>query len=344
MEQIEKTKFFCNLSFLKNKSLLITGGTGSFGIATIKKLLTFSQLKKLIVFSRDEYKQFLMKQELKKYKNFNILRFFIGDVRNVSRLTMAFRTVDYVIHAAAMKQIDTAEYNPFECIKTNIIGSENVVRASLQCSVKKVIIVSTDKAVNPVNLYGASKLSADKVFIAANSYAADRNSIFSVVRYGNILDSRGSVVSLFKKLLSMKKEIPVTDMRMTRFWIKKQEGVDFVLRCLREMQGTEIFVPKIPSMSITELIKNIDKKIKIKKIGIRPGEKLHETLLAKEDARSTYEGKDYYVTLPSWKIKKININDIKKRKLKKVSEDFEYVSKNNNEKLNYKVIKDLFNF
>tara|TARA_B100001013_G_scaffold341478_1_gene266032 strand:- start:120 stop:1163 length:1044 start_codon:yes stop_codon:yes gene_type:complete len=341
MKKIEKVKFSCDLSFLKNKSLLITGGTGSFGQTLTETLLESGQLKKLIIFSRDEYKQSLMQQRLKQHNNFNTLRFFIGDVRNVDRLMMAFRTVDYVVHAAALKQIDTAEYNPFECIRTNIIGSENVVRASLQCSVKKVIALSTDKAVNPVNLYGASKLSADKIFIAANSYAGEQNTTFSVVRYGNVLDSRGSVISLFKELLSKNKDIPVTDMRMTRFWIKKKEGINFVLRCLQSMQGSEIFIPKLPSMSIADLIKNIKKKVKIKKINIRPGEKLHETLLTKEDARDSYEGKDYFVVLPTWRAKKI---DFKKEKLKKVSENFEYVSNNNNKKVKHHIIYNLFNY
>ena len=339
MQKIIKTKFSCDLSFLRNKSLLITGGTGSFGQVLTKTLLKYGKLKKIIIFSRDEYKQFQMKEELKDDKNFDILRFFVGDVRDVDRLILAFRTVDYVVHAAALKQIDTAEYNPFECIRTNIIGSENIVRASLQCSVKKVIALSTDKAVNPVNLYGASKLSADKIFIAANSYAGDRNSTFSVVRYGNVLDSRGSVISLYKELLMKKKSVPVTDLRMTRFWIKKQEGVDFVLKSLKNMQGSEIFIPKLPSMSLSDLLKILGRKIKIKKIDIRPGEKLHEALIAKEDSGNTYEAKDYFLVLPSWRVKKINL---KKEKLRKVSENFEYIS-NRNKKINKKVVLELFN-
>ena len=340
---LKKTKFYINNNFLHRKTVLVTGGTGSFGYAIIEKLLQCAKLKRLIVFSRDEYKQFQMKEKLKKYKNFNILRFFIGDVRNVDRLMMAFRTVDYVIHAAALKQIDTAEYNPFECINTNILGAENVVKASLYNSVKKVIVISTDKAVNPINLYGASKLASDKVFISANSYAGGQNTFFSVVRYGNVLDSRGSVISLFKELLFNQKlrQIPVTDQRMTRFWIEKQEGVDFVLRSLKNMQGSEIFIPKIPSMSIIDMIKCLNIKVKIKKIGIRPGEKLHETLLAKEDTRNAYEGKDYYLILPSWKIKKISL---KKFNVNKVPDDFEYVSNKNSQKLSSKVIRDIFNF
>ena len=339
MRNIEKSKFFNNLNFLKNKSILITGGTGSFGEAMVNKLLTFGDLKKIVVFSRDEYKQFLMKEKFKKNKKFNRLRFFIGDVRDYDRLVMAFRTIDYVIHAAALKQIDTAEYNPFEYVRTNIIGAENIVKASLQCSIKKVIALSTDKAVNPINLYGATKLAADKVFIAANNYAGNRNSIFSVVRYGNVLDSRGSVISLYKKLLSEKKELPVTDRKMTRFWIKKQEGVDFSIQCLKNMEGTEIFVPKIPSMSMDQLLLIIGNKNKIKKINIRPGEKLHEKLIAKEDTRNTYEGKNYFIILPSWKIAKYNI---KNKRIKKVPENFEYTSDNNKEKINKKIIKDLF--
>lgn len=337
---LNKTQFYINLKYLQNKTLLVTGATGSFGSSMIEKLLQYASLKRLVIFSRDEYKQSVMKQKLQGYKNFNILRFFVGDVRNFDRLMMAFRTVDYVIHAAALKQIDTAEYNPFECINTNVLGAENVVKASLYNSVKKVIAISTDKAVNPINLYGASKLASDKVFLAANRYSGNRNSIFSVVRYGNVLDSRGSVISLYKELILKKKikEIPITDERMTRFWIEKQEGVDFVLRCLKNMNGGEIFIPKIPSLSIMDIIKYLNIKLKIKKIGIRPGEKLHEVLISKEDSSPTFEGKDYYVTLPSWR-KQI----LRKIKLKKVLDDFEYVSNKNKKKLSRKVLVNIFN-
>ena len=338
---LKKTQFFTDLSYLYKKTLLVTGATGSFGSAMIEKLLQYGNLKRLVIFSRDEYKQFKLKQKLKKYKNSGILRFFIGDVRNFDRLMMAFRTVDYVIHAAALKQIDTAEYNPFECINTNVLGTENVVKASLYNSVKKAIVISTDKAVNPINLYGASKLASDKVFLAANRYAGNQNSIFSVVRYGNVLDSRGSVISLFKELVFKKKnkEIPITDKRMTRFWIEKQEGVDFVLKCLKNMNGSEIFVPKIPSMSIMDIVKCFDVKLKIKKIGIRPGEKMHEVLLSKDESSFTFEGKDYFIIFPPWKKKEL----LKKLKIRKVSENFEYVSNKNNKKLSTKVVRDILN-
>lgn len=337
---LKKTKFFTDLKYLNKKTLLVTGATGSFGTAMIEKLLQYANLKRLVIFSRDEYKQSVMKQKLEKYKSFNILRFFIGDVRNFDRLMMAFRTVDYVIHAAALKQIDTAEYNPFECINTNVLGAENVVKASLYNSVKKVIVISTDKAVNPINLYGASKLASDKVFLAANNYAGNQNSIFSVVRYGNVLDSRGSAISLFKKLIFKEKikQIPVTDERMTRFWIEKQEGVDFVLKCLKNMNGNEIFIPKIPSMSIIDIIKTLNLNLKIKKIGIRPGEKLHEVLISKEDSSCTFEGKDYFVTSPSFKKALLD-----KLKVRKVPDNFEYISNKNSLKLSSKVLIEIFN-
>ena len=335
-------KFNCNYNFLKNKAILVTGGTGSFGSAFVKKLLNDSNLKRLVIFSRDEYKQYKMREELSSHKKFKILRFFIGDVRDLDRLRMAFRGVDYVVHAAALKQIETAEYNPFEFVNTNIIGAKNIVSAALYCSVKKVIAISTDKAVNPINLYGATKLAADKVFIAANRLSGKEVTCFSVVRYGNVIGSRGSVIPLFQKILLEKKTkiFPITDEKMTRFWISLDEGTSFVLLSLKKMIGGEIFVPKIPSSSILELIKSMKiKNIKIKKIGIRPGEKIYETLINKEDSYNTFELKNYFIVLPYW----INIRSyFKKYKFNKVKKDFEFTSNQKILKLKLSEIKKFF--
>ena len=314
---LKKTKFFTDLKYLNKKTLLVTGATGSFGTAMIEKLLQYANLKRLVIFSRDEYKQSVMKQKLEKYKNFNILRFFIGDVRNFDRLMMAFRTVDYVVHAAALKQIDTAEYNPFECINTNVLGAENVVKASLYNSVKKVIVISTDKAVNPINLYGASKLASDKVFLAANNYAGNRNSIFSVVRYGNVFASRGSVVPFFQKLVEEKNNyFPITDKDMTRFVITIEEAINLVFKVFKFMIGGEIIIPKLPSIKILNLAKAIDSRKKIKIIGIRPGEKLNEVLCPADDSRLTIEFKKHYIMIPSTNFL-IGKNKFKKIILKK---------------------------
>lgn len=281
---------------LDGKVILITGGTGSFGRVFVKKILQQFKIKKLIIYSRDELKQHEM-SENKEIKNYiHNVRFFIGDVRDLDRLTMAFRDVDYVIHAAALKQITVAEYNPFECIRTNVHGAENVVRASIAAGVKKIIALSTDKAANPINLYGASKLASDKIFIAAKALVGTKYPIFSVVRYGNVLASRGSVVPLFRKLIAEgAKEIPITDKRMTRFWITAQQGADFVLSCLSHMQGAEIFIPKIPSMTIVELANVIAPQLPIKEIGIRPGEKLHEVMLTYNEGPNTLELPDRYI-------------------------------------------------
>ena len=278
-----------------NKSILITGGTGSFGKKFIKTLLNNYSTRRIIIFSRDELKQFEMQQEFKDRS----LRFFLGDVRDRERLVQAMKDVDYAIHAAAMKQVPAAEYNPMECIKTNIYGAENVIHAALENDVEKVIALSTDKAANPINLYGATKLASDKLFVAANNIASGHKTAFSVVRYGNVVGSRGSVVPFFKKMIAEGADhLPITDERMTRFWITLEEGVNFVMDNFKRMQGGEIFIPKIPSVLITDLAKSMS-DLPLKVIGIRPGEKLHEIMCPMDDAHLTYEFSDYFVIKPS---------------------------------------------
>ncbi len=278
------------------KSILITGGTGSFGRRYVKTLLARYRPKRLVVFSRDELKQYEMQQEF----NSDVLRYFIGDVRDVQRLRQAMHGIDYVIHAAALKQVPAAEYNPMECIKTNVHGAENVITAALENEVDKVIALSTDKAANPVNLYGASKLASDKLFVAANNVTGQRRTRFSVARYGNVVGSRGSVVPLFRKLIGEgARELPVTDTRMTRFWITLQQGVDFVLKNLGRMQGGEIFVPKIPSVRIVDLVKAMAPEAGVRVIGVRPGEKLHEVMCPADDSHLTLEFDDHYVICPT---------------------------------------------
>ncbi|WP_027416166.1 UDP-N-acetylglucosamine 4,6-dehydratase (inverting) [Aneurinibacillus terranovensis] len=279
-----------------NKAILITGGTGSFGKQYVKTLLSRYTPKKIIVFSRDELKQFEMRQQY----NSEIMRYFIGDVRDKERLIQAMRGVDYVIHAAALKQVPAAEYNPMECIKTNINGAQNVIHAAIENKVDKVIALSTDKAANPINLYGATKLASDKLFVAGNNIAGGHRTRFSVVRYGNVVGSRGSVVPFFKRLLAEGvKELPVTDLEMTRFWITLQQGVDFVLKNFARMQGGEIFVPKIPSMRILDLVESLAPGIHVKVVGIRPGEKLHEVMCPADDSHLTLEFHDHYVIKPT---------------------------------------------
>lgn len=282
------------MSVLQNKTVLVTGGTGSFGKKFTRKALELG-VKKIIIFSRDELKQYEMKQEFDDKR----LRFFIGDVRDQERLHRAFDGVDIVIHAAAMKHVDACEYNPFEAVKTNIHGAQNVIEAAIDCGVEKVIALSTDKACAPVNLYGATKLASDKLFVAANSYVGDKPTRFAVVRYGNVVGSRGSVVPFFKKI----KEtgvLPITDERMTRFWITLEQGVQFVVDNLERMHGGEIFVPKIPSMNIMDLAKAIAPECKTEIVGIRPGEKLHEAMIMEDDARHTVEFNTYYVIQPEF--------------------------------------------
>ena len=289
---------------LDGKVILITGGTGSFGRRFIETVLTRYALRKVIVYSRDELKQSEMQQELRERfdtEQMSRMRFFLGDVRDRSRLTLALRGVDIVIHAAALKQVPAAEYNPSECIQTNIIGAENVVWASLTNRVQQVVALSTDKACNPVNLYGATKLASDKTFVAANNLSGDIGTKFSVVRYGNVVGSRGSVVPLFRRLLAQgATELPITDARMTRFWITLNEGVEFVLSSLEIMRGGEIFVPKIPSMSMPDLVQAMSPGAGMKVIGIRPGEKLHEIMVGADDARQTVELSDRYVIEPAF--------------------------------------------
>ncbi|MCP5161957.1 MAG: UDP-N-acetylglucosamine 4,6-dehydratase (inverting) [Hahellaceae bacterium] len=277
-------------------SVLITGGTGSFGHQYTQTLLTNYKPKRLIIYSRDELKQFEMQQRF----NDPCMRYFLGDVRDQSRMVQAMRGVDIVIHAAAMKQVPAAEYNPMECIKTNIYGAENVIKAALDNNVKKVIALSTDKAANPVNLYGATKLASDKLFVAANNVSGGHKTRFSVVRYGNVMGSRGSVVPFFKKLLKQgETELPITDPNMTRFWITLQQGVDFVLKNFARMQGGEIFVPKIPSVRITDVAEAMAPGMPHKVVGIRPGEKLHETMCPRDDSHITLEFDDHFVIMPT---------------------------------------------
>ena len=279
-----------------NKTILVTGGTGSFGKKFIKILLSKYQPKKVIVYSRDELKQFEMGQVF----NDKCMRYFIGDVRDKERLMLAMKGVDYVVHAAALKQVPAAEYNPMECIKTNINGAQNVIDAAIANNVKKVIALSTDKAANPINLYGATKLASDKLFTAANNIVGEGETRFAVVRYGNVVGSRGSVVPFFKGLIERgATELPITDERMTRFWLKLEDGVEFVLKNFQRMQGGEIFIPKIPSMRILDLAKAIAPNAKIKVIGIRPGEKLHEVMCPSDLYSETVEFQDHFVIKPS---------------------------------------------
>lgn len=310
---------------MRNKTILITGGTGSFGKKFTETILKFYKPKKLIIFSRDEFKQSVM---AKAYPDTKFpIRFFLGDVRDVDRLARAFHGVDYVVHAAALKQVPALEYNPTEAVKTNVDGANNIVEAAIDAGVKKVVALSTDKAVNPVNLYGASKLVAEKIFIAANAYAANRVA-FSCVRYGNVVGSRGSVVPLF---LSLKKEnskiFPITDEHMTRFWITLDQGVELVIKALRESEGGEIFVPKIPSMKVSALAKAIEPDCKFNITGIRPGEKLHEVLVSEDEARKTIIYDRIYVILPQFLVS-AGLNK-KYDKYPKVPENFAYKSNTN---------------
>ena len=285
---------------LDGKSILVTGGTGSFGKAFVRYVLANYKPRRLAVFSRDELKQWEMAGELPQ-QTYPCLRYLIGDVRDPARLDMAMRGVDYVIHAAALKQVPTAEYNPFECIHTNVIGAENIVQAAIRNRVQRVIALSTDKAANPINLYGASKLASDKIFVAGNNLSGSTDMLFAVVRYGNVIGSRGSVVPLFRDLIAKGADsLPLTDDRMTRFWITLNQGVEFVLSCLGLTRGGEIFVPKIPSMRMVDLAKAMAPQLPHKIVGIRPGEKLHEVMVTEDDSRSTVELADRYVIEPSF--------------------------------------------
>ena len=283
-------------------SVLVTGGTGSFGRRFVRLLLERCRPRRLVVFSRDELKQSEMREALQAVLDadtFRRLRFFIGDVRDRARLELAMREVDYVVHAAALKQVPTAEYNPYECLRTNIGGAENVVWAALRNQVRRVIALSTDKACNPINLYGASKLASDKTFVAANNLSGDLGTRFSVVRYGNVVGSRGSVVPFFRRLAEQRSEtVPITDPRMTRFWITLDQGVNFVQSCFALMRGGEIFVPKIPSMRIVELARAMLPWARQEVVGVRPGEKLHEMMISEDDSRSTVDLGDRFVIEP----------------------------------------------
>jgi UDP-N-acetylglucosamine 4,6-dehydratase len=319
-----------------NKNVLITGGTGSFGKKCTEIILKRYNPRRLIILSRDELKQFEMAQEFPDSR-YDCMRYFIGDIRDKERLNRAFRNVDYVIHAAALKQVPAAEYNPFEAVKTNILGAQNVINVAIDQGVKKVLALSTDKAANPINLYGATKLCSDKLFIAGNSYVGQDHSIFSVVRYGNVAGSRGSVIPFFMKCRESG-VLPITDPRMTRFWITLEQGVIFVLRCLEHMVGGELFVPKIPSMNIMDLAKVIAPGCKTVIIGIRPGEKLHELMITKDDARRTLEFKDYYMIQPEFHFWQRRYNGSTG---KPVPEDFEYSSGNNPWQLTKKEMKEI---
>ncbi len=323
-----------------NKSILITGGTGSFGKAFVKHVLTHYKPKRVIVYSRDELKQFEMQQEF----NHSAMRYFIGDVRDAERLGTAFHDVDYVVHAAAMKQIPAAEYNPMECIKTNVMGAQNVINMALTNNVERVIALSTDKAANPANLYGATKLAADRLFVAANNLVGTRHTRFGVVRYGNVMGSRGSVVPYFKRLIAEgAKDLPITDPRMTRFWITLDQGVRFVEKAFQRMYGGEIFIPKLPTASIMDIARALAPEMPTRVIGIRSGEKLHELMCTIDDARMTLEFHDHYVIKPGVVCSfnaDYELNAIEERG-NYVKEEFEYSSHTNPWVLNLDEIKVL---
>ncbi len=321
---------------INNKTILITGGTGSFGHHFVDYVLEHYKPKKLIIYSRDEYKQFIMGNEYKEYRD--IMRFFIGDVRDEPRLRMAMKGVDYVIHAAALKQVPACEYNPNEAIKTNVNGAMNVITASLEAGVKKVVALSTDKAVNPINLYGGTKLVSDKLFAAANAYSGADGTRFSIVRYGNVAGSRGSVIPFFKKIIENGgKELPITDYRMTRFWISLEEGVKLVLHALENSHGGETFISKIPSFKITDLAKAMLPDCEMPEVGIREGEKLHEIMVTREDSMMTYEYEKHFIIYPHydwWNNENVVPGG------KKVDPEFEYSSGTNTEWLSVEDLKE----
>lgn len=328
---------------LNNKSILITGGTGSFGQKFIEMIFERYNPSRVIIYSRDEFKQDMVrksfaskltKDQLKK------LRFFIGDVRDRERLYRAFKNVDYIIHAAAMKQVPACEYNPFEAIKTNIHGAQNVVDAALDCGVKKVVALSTDKAVNPINLYGGTKLVSDKLFISANAYSGDKGTVFSVVRYGNVAGSRGSVIPFFQELINKgETELPITDFRMTRFWITLEDGVELVFKALEESKGGETYISKIPSFKIIDLAKAMLPDCELKEVGIREGEKLHEVMVTKDDSRMTFEYEKHYIVYPHfdwWSSERFFTEGGKH-----IKDGFEYNSETNSEWLELDELKQL---
>lgn len=321
---------------LNGKTILITGGTGSFGKKFTERILSKYNPEKIIIYSRDEYKQYVMRKQFEKWDK--KLRFFIGDVRDKERMRRAMNGVDIVIHAAALKHVDIIEYNPLEAIKTNIDGARNIIETAIDRGVKKIVAFSTDKAVNPINLYGATKLVSDKLFVSANAYVGKQKTSFSVVRYGNVSGSRGSVIPFFQSLIDKgKKVLPITDLRMTRFWITLDQGVDLVLKALKEANGGEIYVSKIPSYKITDLAKAMLPEGKIKEVGIRPGEKLHEVMITEEDSKLTYDYNDHYIIYPHF-----DWCDAKKeckKGGKKVRDGFRYCSDNNEQWLDVKELQ-----
>ena len=321
---------------LNGKTILVTGGTGSFGHHFVEYVLKHYEPKKIIIYSRDEFKQFLMQNQYKEYKK--ILRFFIGDVRDEERLKMAMNGVDYVIHAAALKQVPACEYNPLEAIKTNINGATNVINASLQTGVKKVVALSTDKAVNPINLYGGTKLVSDKLFCAANAYGGAEGTRFAVVRYGNVAGSRGSVIPFFQNLIDQGvRELPITDFRMTRFWISLEQGVELVIKALEEAHGGETFISKIPSFKITDLAEAMLPGCEKKEVGIREGEKLHEIMVTREDSMHTYEYEKHFIIYPHydwWRERDLIPGG------KPVAAEFEYSSGTNTEWLSVEQLRE----
>lgn len=323
---------------LNEKVVLVTGGTGSFGHQFVSYVLDHYEPQKVIIYSRDEYKQFVMQNEYKTHPQYNKLRFFIGDVRDKDRLYRAFDGVDYVIHAAAQKQVPACEYNPMEAVKTNINGAMNVVDAALDCGVKRVVALSTDKAVNPINLYGGTKLVSDKLFIAANAYAGEKDVNFSIVRYGNVAGSRGSVIPFFQNIIEQGgKALPLTDYRMTRFWISLDEGVQLVIKALAEAKGGETFISKIPSFKVTDLAQAMMPNCEMPEVGIREGEKLHEVMVTKEDSMLTYEYENHFIVYPHfdwWNPAKIQPGG------KKVEMGFEYSSETNDNWLSVDEIKE----
>ena len=322
---------------LDNKTILITGGTGSFGKSFTNYVLAHYNPRKIIIYSRDEYKQFVMQNEFKEYES--KMRYFIGDVRDKERLKRAFEGVDYVIHAAALKQVPACEYNPNEAIRTNINGAQNVIDAALDTNVKRVVALSTDKAVNPVNLYGGTKLVSDKLFVAANAYAGNKDINFSIVRYGNVAGSRGSIIPVFANIIKNGgTELPITDFRMTRFWISLTEGVELVIKALTEAKGGETFISRIPSFKVTDLAEAMLPGCKMKEIGIRPGEKLHEIMVTTEDSFNTYEYDKHFIVYPQVVFNDRQVPDMSGTK---VPEGFSYSSGNNTEWLTVEDIREL---
>lgn len=324
------------MSTLEGASILITGGTGSFGREFLTRVLETGNPSRIVIFSRDELKQYEMRQT---WGDDPRVRFFLGDIRDQDRLRMALHGVDYVVHAAALKQVDTAEYNPMEYVKTNILGSENVIQACLDAGVKKVVALSTDKASSPVNLYGATKLTADKLFISSNHYAVEGGTRFSVVRYGNVMGSRGSVIPLFRNLAATGQPLPITDVRMTRFWITLPQAVEFVIDSFADMSGGELYVPRIPSMRVVDLAEALAPGAPLVDVGIRPGEKLHEEMISREDARRTVKRPDRYIVQPylaMW-------GGFQEASGESVPDDFAYTSDTNDQWLDVDQLRTVLN-